>query len=232
MSLSWRTCGRYAFLAAAVVTATLRMADAADSADQNLLANGGMEQWQTDKLPTPGPNVPAIPNGVPVGWSVLQEAYERGDEPGFPIRGTVSRDAATTAGGEASLHITNALTTDITEVSQGPLAAQPNAVYRVRCRVRGEKIAPNSQDGCGAIVWANTGTGAPGDTRSGYQPLARTPAACTGSFDWQVFEFFAETGPEATWMRVALQLRRASGEAWFDEVEVACVAKVHPVDSY
>lgn len=227
MTLCWRT-----WIVAAVLVAACGVINAADSVGANLLTNGGMEQWRTDSLPAAGPSVPAIPDGIPVGWGVSQEAYERGDDPGFVVKGEVSRDTAIKAAGEASLHISNAQNSDISEVSQGAFAVQPNAVYRVRCQVRGEKIVLNARDGCGVIVWGNTGTGAPGDMKIGYQYLARSPVPNTGSFDWQAFEFFVETGPQASWMRVALQLRRAVGEAWFDEVEVACVAQVHPVESY
>ena len=228
MSRYWRLC----VVVATVGMLALSLAHAAEDAGPNLLANGGLEQWQTDHLPPAGPNVPALLDGLPTGWSVSQEAYERGDDPAFVVRGAVSRETALKVAGEASVRLTNAANTDITEVSQGPFAVQPDAVYRVRCQVRGEKIVLNARDGCGVIVWGNTGTGAPGDQTIGYQYLPRTPTPKAGSFDWQGFEFFVETGPQASWMRVALQLRRASGTAWFDEVAVNLVAKVHPVESY
>ena len=129
MSRYWRLC----VVVATVGMLALGLAHAAEDAGPNLLANGGLEQWQTDHLPPAGPNVPALLDGLPTGWSVSQEAYERGDDPAFVVRGAVSRETALKVAGEASVRLTNAANTDITEGSQGPFAVQPDAVYRVRC---------------------------------------------------------------------------------------------------
>jgi len=198
----------------------------------NLLANGGFEEWQPAATGGDPRNTPQLPDGLPANWSVLQEAYERADDPQFGVQGTVARDTTVKHSGAGALRLVNGLRTDITEVSQGPFAVQPNSVYRVRCWVRGEGIAANSQDGCGVIVWGNTGPGAPGSSWARQTPLAKTPTTRTGTFDWQQFEFQVDTAPDTGWLRVALQLRRAGGTAWYDDVEVTRLGSVHPVESY
>lgn len=204
---------------------------AAAEAPANLVGNAGLEQWAPARQEAL-PGKPLVPDGLPAGWSGLQEAYERGDSADFPIQGSIHRDTAVRHAGEAAVRFENGLATDISEVSQGPFAVQPNSVYRVTCWVRGEGIVPNPRDGCGIIVWANTGPGAPGSSWDRQTPLARSPRVRSGTFDWQRFEFDVETGPDAGWMRLVLQLRRAAGKAWYDDVSVARVAAIHRVESY
>lgn len=190
----------------------------------NLLTNGGCDEWTTGTTRTRPADLPKLPHGTPAGWSARQEAYERGERPEFEIQATVARDDQVKHGGAASARFTNALTTDIGELGQGPLAVEANSLYRVRVWVKGDAIVPNGKDGCGVIVWANQGPRG--------ESLARSPQVKSGTFDWQLCEFEVETAAECQTLTVKLQLRRASGTAWFDDAELVRLGSVRRVESY
>lgn len=189
----------------------------------NLVRNGDFESWDAPKTQTAPKDTPALPDGAPVDWRPWQEAYERGEQPDYAIRGTLARDTAVHHGGAAAVRFENALTTDISELRQPLTGIRPNTVYRVVVWLKGEGIRLNARDGCGPIVWAVPGTG---------DATARVPIRRDGTFDWTRFEFEVETGPGIDRLALVLQLRRASGKLWYDDVAVHKLAEVRRVESY
>ncbi|MHB9023814.1 MAG: hypothetical protein ACYC7E_06500 [Armatimonadota bacterium] len=186
----------------------------------NLLANGGFEGWgpQTDSA---GRYQPTLTAGSSLGWVCRQGRFEEGD---LPIKGSVSRDAAVKHGGAFSARIENGLTTDFTEIALPVLLpARPSAKYRLRCWIKGENITLNPKDGAGVTVYVNSGPPAP-KYSTNVKYTSKRPENPSGSFDWTPFEFIVETNADAGQIVVSLQLRRASGTLWFDDVELTEVA--------
>lgn len=193
----------------------------------NLVANSSFEEWQVpEKIAQPAFE---MPDGVPVGWTAWQSAYETANNSNFEIKGAIFKDEQVKHNGKSSLRIENGLTTDITEVYQ-LFPVLKNTKYLVRFWVKGEDILPNTKDGVGVIVWATFGP------KKHFWTLQRAfhkiPKKRTGTFDWQLVEFTVDTDSEAELMKVAVQLRRAKGKAWYDEVEVLPQGVVKHVEGF
>ena len=180
----------------------------ATASTANLAANPGFEDW-----PTPD---------APKGWEVSDTPLD----PKGPKQGVVSRDPSA-HGGTAAVRIANGLATDVTQVSQ-MIPVEPNAIYHVRGWYKGADI--QSTDGNGVLIWTSPG---PAQDFWGHaRYTAQGPPTRTGTFDWQPFDFTIDTGPDHTQLNLVLQLRRASGTVWFDDVEVVKTGAVTPVESY
>lgn len=58
----------------------------------NLLENGNFEEWDSwvpGKNPTPGLTV--TNDEIPVGWKIISQGFELGDDPAFPSVVAISR---------------------------------------------------------------------------------------------------------------------------------------------
>jgi hypothetical protein len=192
----------------------------------NLVTNGSFEKWQQLPAKIAQPAF-KMPDGVPVGWKAYQSAYETKSNPDFKIKGAIFKDEKVKHNGKSSLRIENGLITDITEVHQ-IFPILKNTEYLVRVWVKGEDIVPNTKGGAGVIVWANFGPKKHFQRRSFY----KIPKKSTGTFGWQLVEFTVDTDSKAEVMVVVVQLRRATGKAWYDEVEVLPQGVVKPVESF
>jgi hypothetical protein len=58
------------------------------------------------------------------------------------------------------------------------------------------------------------------------------PTAHDGTFDWTKAQMTVDTNDTAGTMALTLQLRRASGKVWFDDVEVKKLGPVTAVKSF
>lgn len=193
----------------------------------NLLPNPGFETWVAAQRQA---NWPAVPDGVPQDWTVGQSAYEQGRDKAFPVQGTVVRDTAVKHGGEAALRIENGLTTDITDAMSQVFAVEPNTIYRFRVWVRGENIVANPNDGCGALLWCHVRPTA--EMWKDVITNFKSPEPRDGTFDWTRFSWRIETPPDAKFMDLVLQLRRAGGKVWYDDAELEAVGRVTVVETY
>lgn len=206
--------------AALLLTAWPALAQNAPAAPPaNLFANGDFEAWA--KLEKPDPKrTPQLADGLgPVWWWVSMEAYERGKEPDFAVQGRVTRDTQVKHGGAAAVRLDAGLPTDVVEVSTPTLAVQPDTEYAVRGWVRAEGIKLN-KDGAGAVVWMNFG---PKGKFWEKQHMSMMKLKAGESYDWTPFEFRIHSQPEDGEFRLILQLRRAAGTLWFDDVELVPV---------
>ncbi len=200
---------------------------AGEESAPNLLANPGFEVWVPAERRG---NWPLIPDGIPEDWLPGQSAYEQGRDHNFPVQGTVARDTVVKHSGGASLLIENGLTTDITDVICQQFAAEPNTIYRFRVWVRGENIVANPNDGCGALAWCHTRPAE--DMWKNVTTTNKPPDPRAGTFDWTRFSWRIETPPDARFMDIVLQLRRASGKVWYDDAELEAVGRITVVETY
>ena len=187
------------------------------------IENGGFEAWDADTVQNPNGLVTLGSDGAPLSWSVRRA----------PGKATVSimKDTAIMHSGKASVRVKLESVEDEAGLTQH-FSVEPNTSYTVRLWVRGEGIvAATSKPSAGILIWANSGPA--GDAFWGNQKsMHKSPIQASGTFDWQLLEFPVETGPEAARLGVSLQLRWASGTAWFDDVEVVKSETVTPVKSY
>ena len=195
---------------------------------RNLLANGGFEHWTKptpQQLAAQGKGGPKLRSHLaPAGWQYLgQSRYGPG-----PVEGSVARDAKVKHGGKYALRITNGLPSDITDVNQ-MIPCRPNSVYRLRCYVKGRAIKPNPNDGVGAMVWLNYG---PKSFWQHQTASAHNPPQYRGTFGWEKLAFTVNTGPQAAFLMVTLQLRRATGTVWYDDVKLIRQGGYKHVKSY
>ena len=185
--------------------------------------NGWFEDWGAEHVQVSGQEVKLGSDGAPLSWQVS----------GSPGGGSVSvmKDALVKHSGLASARVEVAETLDGAALAQH-FSVEPSTSYLVRVWVRGEDIVPaTGKPGAGIFLWANSGPA--GDAVWGNQKsMHKQPAKFSGTFDWQLVEFPVETSPEAARLKIVLQLRDASGTAWFDDVEVVKSDTLTPVKSY
>ena len=173
------------------------------------IENGGFEDWGAQYVKVPDAEVKLGSEGAPLSWLARRGAGEASVG--------IMKDPLIKHSGLASARIEIAEMRDEASLNQH-FSVEPNTSYRVRAWVRGKDIVPG-KPGAGIIIWANCGPA--GAEFWGHQKfLAKQPAQASGTFDWQLFEFPVKTSPEAARLKVVLQLRYASGTAWFDDVEV------------
>ena len=193
-------------------------------------ANGDMEKWEDYTAADPK-KVPQVEGGkAPIGYWLNMDAYETGQTPDFAIKGMVARDTQIKHGGTSSVRIENGLATDITEISLPPFAVKPNSRYLVKVWIKGEGIALHAGDGTGASVWVNTGPEK--DYWSHQTALLQQPPKKDGDFEWTLLEIPIETAPNTGMMAVLLQLRRATGKVWFDDLEVLPQGEIKKAESF
>ncbi len=180
----------------------------------NMVSNPGLETWQTDTGKHNPARFPTLQdNLVPTDWNVSMHAYEKG----LKVTGAISKDTAEKRRGEASVRIDNASTTDITELVRWNLTVKPNTTYRVTAWFKGQDIELNKPGDAGAAVWAAAG---PSKGFWGDKKGTQTFMKKGGSFDWTSLTCQLTTRENDQQMIVNLQLRRAKGSLWIDDVEV------------
>ncbi len=186
-------------------------------AGENMLVNPGLEDWDPGSM-----DGSARTTEIPAQWRVNQAAFEKAADPSFEEKGAIFKDSEIKQGGEASARIENELTTDVVTLLQ-LIPAEPNTTYKVSFSVRGEDIVLNAGDGDGAVSCTSWG---PVEDFWGNQEVTwKRFDVRDGTFDWQPVEYTVDTGDNAGQLNVNLQLRRASGKVWFDDVEVTRVGE-------
>ncbi|MFZ4778286.1 MAG: hypothetical protein ACOYM3_23185, partial [Terrimicrobiaceae bacterium] len=174
------------------------------------IANGGFEDWDAEYAQIPGKEVKLGSDGAPLSWQV------EGSSAGGGV--SLMKDTLVKHSGLASARVEVAETGDGVFLDQ-LFSVEPSTSYLVRIWVRGKDIVPATGKAHGGIlIWANSGPAR--GFFANQKSLAKKPARASGTFDWQLFEFPVETSSEAARLKIGLQMRTASGTAWFDDVEV------------
>ena len=212
---------------------SLVSAKTAKAPAKNLLQNGNFSQWKTTVAPAVG-KIHLLSHKVPVGWPFIDnEAYGLAGNPKFPTKGAIGRSAHVKKSGKKpgsgyALVIQNGLATDITSVAQ-MISVEPDTAYKISLWVKGANIKRSLRYGGGVFVWANWG---PKSFWAHQHSLAQQPKLSTGTFGWHKLTFTVDTGKGAKHLMIWLQLRCATGKAWFAHVSVVKVGKITPVKSF
>lgn len=187
----------------------------AQGSSVNVFPNGAMEMWGANyEAPKSGAPGVTVPNGY-----MLDDA-EFGTEagPGEASGATIAQDGLIKHGGEYSVRIENAEPFDITNVAFKQVPVEPNTRYKVKVWVRGEDIDKGKE--VGPCVWVHFG---PADnfwaSPNAKRIMHRVPTD-DPTFDWMPVEFEVDTLPDTAFMRASVQMRKAVGKVWFDDLEV------------
>jgi hypothetical protein len=212
--------------AVAAIGWTLLVARADDdpNAPPNLVPNPGLEHW-TDWTPvSPTDPKPTVVGGrVPEGYNYEIEAYETKSTPSFPITVTYVRDEDVKHGGDYSVKITNASLTDIGGLVTPQIPVYPNTTYKVTFWYKGDSIVLNQGDGAGAVFWVNEGSAT--DFNQNLIITGHGPNPKSGTFDWTSYDVTFTTAKTTGKVQLIAQLRRATGNAWFDDFSMTLVQK-------
>ncbi|HEY3331143.1 MAG TPA: hypothetical protein VGK19_14035 [Capsulimonadaceae bacterium] len=217
----------------AVLLAGLEIALAADTpaiAPPNLVNNPGFEEWAPAPAPPKDPKqaFPSFSADVaPARWNCVAEITPGVNEPSIKSSASVAKDETVKHSGKSSIRFINGATTDIIGCVTD-FAVEPNTHYKVRMWVKGEGIVSNRNEG--VMLW--TRYGAKADFWSNNKWTVQLPPVHAGTFDWQAFEYFVDTNDNAELMHVTIQLRNASGKAWFDDIELVKAGAVSKTESY
>lgn len=207
-----------AVLASLAVAALVAHGTASIAAEPvNLLANAGMESWEPIKDSPIANALTWGPNGGPAGWDVAPEIV-KADNPNAEFGGSIIRDSAVKHSGQYSVRLSCAATTDILAIVQR-VPVDPSAKYRVHGWYRCENVKPWQLGGI--WIWINT---IPNLFEYSTYTWRHHETADGPTFDWREFNFTESTGPSDHLLELCLQLRRAPGTVWFDDVSVTRVA--------
>jgi hypothetical protein len=199
----------------------------------NLLVNGGFEGWQAlDANSVQRPqvrNVQLTPAGQsPLGWTPGREP-SKNTQP----TGTIALDEQVHHGGRRSVRLENRDMRDITYVQysteQGDAAhrLQPNRRYALRWWVKAEQVDAR---GTGPMMMMYTVSAHAGKTwRTNEAEPSPLPK---GTFDWQRRELVFVTDAHTQFAVFNLQLRWATGTAWYDDIELVDLGPAVQVETY
>jgi hypothetical protein len=196
----------------------------------NLVSNGNFDIWAPAPSPPADPKAvfPTFgPDGAPADWHCSAEITPGIDDPDIKPGAGIFRDQTVKCAGQSSLRFENGATTDIASAF-AQFDIEPNTRYKVSCWVKGENIVSSRNDG--TIVWVQYGPKA--NIWAGGRVAAHVTDTHVGTFDWHHVEYAADTDDEAQTMHVTVQLRNASGKAWFDDIQVIKIGPIVHVDSY
>ncbi len=207
------------------------IADEATPATKNVLTNGGFEKWQTVSAEEKAKPDSVLKEGrIAEGYWFNSEAYERGQDPKFPIKVTISNDETVKHGGAGSVRIDNLMPTDIGSVVLQPVSIEPNTRYLLRVWMKGDKIVLDEKTGTGVAVWTNVGPTT--DFWGKMKNDLFMPEKKSGTFDWTPFEIKFDAPADPSQAMLSFQLRRASGTVWFDAVELTPIGKIEPIPTF
>ncbi|HEY3329887.1 MAG TPA: hypothetical protein VGK19_07700 [Capsulimonadaceae bacterium] len=214
---SIRTIGRAA-VAALVAICAISAAHADAPAVKNLVANNGLEAWEVGtaaEIKTDGGN-------LPVNWQPDKEVFGGvKDNPG-PFSGGIFKDTTVKHGGASSVRLESGRACDVVSV-WAQLDVNPKTKYQITAWCKGENIVTA---GDGAYVWAVYGPSQ--DYWSHQTHNAVKPTVHDGTFDWTKVQFTVDTNETGEEMHLVLQLRRATGKLWFDDIEVTKLGPATP----
>lgn len=185
---------------------------AADAAPANLILNGGFENW-TSSAATGTTNPGFAISQAPDNW----RAAAVSSNANAPSTVSIARDQDIRHGGRASLQITNSRLTDTGVVSSREFSVLPGHTYICSVWYRAKNVAKDG-DGVGIAFAVAQGPSGAASTDMRISPVV--PKINTGTFDWRRLQIRCTTLATTRTMRVDLELRRATGIAWFDDVVV------------
>jgi len=194
----------------------------------NLLSNGGFDSWVAAPACGSAREFPRFgPEGIPAGWNWGAEVCPDVTSPDIHFGGGIFRDSSFKHDGDCSARFENPNVWDIVALWR-EIPVESNTVYHISCWCRGENIV--STRGDGVLFWARWGP------RKEFwrtnTVIASAPETHSGTFDWQSHDFTVETGDDTQIMDVTIQLRNASGTAWFDDMQVVKMRTVDHVPTF
>jgi hypothetical protein len=195
-----------------------------------VLANIGFESWTAAPAPPSNPKELVAKygaDGIPSDWRPSIESIMPRADPNFKSDCGIYRDDAVKHGGKSSVRFETGLPTDIDSLYQ-MIPVEPNTRYKISVWVKGENLVSNDRDG--VRIWANYGPAT--DYWKLQTPSSVAPTVHDGTFDWEPIEVTVNTNKDAALLVVNIQLRRASGKAWFDDVAIAKLGPVAKVESF
>ena len=207
--------GRPDFLAVCLLAAGLNPLLAQD----NLLSNGGFEEWGN---PTLGQFAVNFENGeVPRGWI----SDRRPDDQSEPLA-LVAKDVSVKHGGEASVRlepvegvpVVIALRSNKTW-HPAPVAVEPGKKHIVRGWVKGENLV--AVDPKGKVLRAVVVLGDGGDFFAQDAKKRYVPGFFgeEGTSDWIPFQFEFETSPDEVTLFFMIRFQ-GTGKIWLDDLEI------------
>jgi len=213
--------------------------------NENLIVNGGFEEWVDIKLISDHMRRrPEVANVVRIPedrWPLQWIPYRVIHQDGPPGSAEIAMDEAVAHGGTRSLRITSQSTKNIvcveyrTEYPLGttlvPTPIQPNRRYRLTWWVKGQDVAPGGRgpwlDGLVCFSQRADGT----SVRTAADPRDQTKPP-VGTFDWQQQKITFTTDAGAIWLAFDLQLRETTGTLWYDDVALRDTGPAVTVETY
>jgi hypothetical protein len=189
-----------------------------DSAN-NIAISGDLEVWVPFEVPTHSRPVVKLPeNLTPERFDATVDVP--GDDNSLPVGVTIAPDRMHKHGGDIAARIENTDQEQTGVLSLREIPVEPNTEYLVRVWIKGEDIAGDLRSKRGAAVWVKYGP----KEDFWKSPLTGSkmfmPENPAGTFPWTKFEFKFSTPADIGLLRVSLQLRKATGTLWFDDLEV------------
>lgn len=223
----FRSVNATAALAIAVIFAAGSIR-ASGAPARNLVDNGGFQMWSPAPDRGGAREFPRFgPEGIPAGWSWGAEVSPFVTDPSIHCDAGIFRDDGVKRQGTCSVRFENPHVWDIVALWR-QIAVEPNTVYLISCWSRGEAI--HSANGDGVVYWARWGPTQGFDRHN--TVIASAPSVHSGTFDWTRYDFTVETDADTQVMDITVQLRNASGTAWFDDFEVAKLRSVVHVPTF
>ena len=214
-------------------------------AGENLISNGGFEDWVDVKLISDYlqhredvASVVRIPANLwPRQWIPFRVPYRTGG----PGTSDIALDETVAHSGKRSVRLTSRSTKDIVcmqYTSEYPIGAappppqiQPNRHYLLTWWVKGQDVAPGGGGGyLDQIYYVSQLPGGKGYRGAvNWDDQTRPP---TGTFDWQQerFDFLTDAG--AKFFAFCLELRETTGTLWYDDVELRDLGPAVVVKTY
>ena len=204
---------------------SLTAAGADATAPANLVTNPGFEVWAAStSFGTPAAITDA--GMLPAQWLASPETQAPKDNPGT-YTGAIHKDATVKHSGNASLRLESGRGCDIIGAMQW-VNLEPNTKYDITFWYKGDNIQVDG-DG-GVLVWAVFGPKADYWNHMTFNPTH--PAVHDGTFDWTKGQFTIDTKDTTSQMILTLQLRRATGKLWYDDIQVTKAGAVTTVPSF
>lgn len=206
------------------ITCVFNLKAAAPDSANNIVINGDMEAWEPVKPNTSPRPVAKFPENV------CLERFDSNvevpdNDTSLPVGVSIAPDRLQKHGGDCSAKIENTEQEQTGAIGLRQIPVEPNTKYLVRVWIKGEDIAVDKDPRHGAVVWVKYGP----EQDFWQSPLTASklfvPETRDGTFPWTKFEFTFDTPEGIALLRVTLQLRRATGTVWFDDLEVIPVGK-------
>jgi hypothetical protein len=205
--------------ASLLATITLISLNTAWANPEILAPNGDLEQWVEAPENRPPQHIATADRLVPANHNIIIETTPEG-QAALPA---ASQDSLIKHSGNYAIKLTNSTGENSVALSSKEIPVEPGQRYRVKVWLRGENIEAVSKESA-VFVWVHQG---PKEQFWAEETSIRKPHRvpdALGSFEWMPFEVEAETRPEDNLIRIAVQLRKSTGDLWVDDVELIPVA--------